>query len=404
MDAFYASIEQRDDPSLRGRPVVVGAWSSRGVVAAASYEARRFGVHSAMPSAQARRLCPDAVFLRGDMGKYQRESGRVFRIFQRFTPAVERISLDEAFLDPTGTEALHGPARALGERLRREMRAETGLAVSVGIAPVKMVAKIASDLAKPDGLLEVAPDEVRAFMDPLPVRRIWGIGPVAGERLESLGIETIADLARASEERLREALGSFGPAVARLARGEDARDVEPVREARSYGEENTFGDDVRDRATLERAIRAHAESVARRLRRDRVRGRCVTLKVKLARRLGAGRFPLLTRSLTLPTATDDGGRITRSARSCLDRIDLQEPVRLLGVSVSRIEKAEPDQLSLLPDESSARTERLNSALDQIRDRFGPGALRHGTGHIDRAALSLQIKRGDHEPNESGDVD
>ena len=185
MDAFYASIEQRDRPELRGLPVVVGGTSTRGVVSAASYEARRFGIHSAMPTLEARRRCPDAVYLPGDMKKYARESQRIFEIFRRFTPSVEGLSLDEAFLDLSGSERLLGPPAEVGRRLRAEVRAETGLAVSVGIAPVKMVAKIASDLAKPDGLLEVRPEEVRAFLDPLPVGRLWGVGPVAQVRLRA---------------------------------------------------------------------------------------------------------------------------------------------------------------------------------------------------------------------------
>lgn len=399
MDAFYASIEQRDDPSLRGRPVVVGATSARGVVTAASYEAREFGIHSAMPAVEARRRCPGAVFLRGDMGKYQRESRRIFELFRRYTPAVEPISLDEAFLDLTGTRELLGPPCRAAERLRAEMRAETGLPVSVGIAPVKMVAKIASGLAKPDGLLEVRPDEVRAFLDPLPVGRIWGVGPVARARLDELGIRTIGDLARASDADLRRALGSFGPAAARLARGEDAREVDPYREARSYGEENTFAEDVRERARLEGAIRAHAEAVARRLRRDEVRGRGVTLKVKLSRRLGGGRFPLLTRSLTLPAATDDGPRIAQAARELLSRLDLLEPVRLVGVSVSRLEPAESRQLDLLPaDPAAPRRDRLNAALDKIRERFGARALVRGSAEVERAGLSMQIKRGEDVPS------
>ena len=394
MDAFYASIEQRDDPSLRGRPVVVGGSSSRGVVAAASYEARRFGIHSAMPSAQARQLCPDLVFLRGDMAKYARESARIFAIFARFTPAVQGISLDEAFLDLTGCERLLGPPRGVAEKLRAEVFAETGLAVSVGIAPVKMVAKIASDLAKPDGLLEVAREGLRAFLDPLPVGRIWGVGPVAQARLERHGIATIGDLADMPESELRAALGHFGPRMAALARGEDEREVEPYREAKSYGEENTFGQDVREHATLRAAIRAHAEAVARRLRREHVRGRGVTLKLKLARRLGGGRFPLLTRSLLLPVASDDGAVIAEAARRLLRRSGVDEPVRLLGVAVTRPESAETEQLALLPSAAEdPRRRRLNRALDEIQDRFGADALRRGRGPVERAGLSLQIKAG-----------
>ena len=298
MDAFFAAVEQRDDPALRGRPVVVGGRSARGVVAAASYEARVYGIHSAMPSAQARRLCPDAIFVAGDMRKYRRESRRIFAVFARYSPTIEALSLDEAFLDMTGSARLLGEPLAVATRLRAEVRAETGLAVSVGIAPVKMVAKIASDLAKPDGLLAVAPEEVRTFLAPLPVGRIFGIGPVARARLATLGVTTIGDLTAISEARLRAALGAWGVELLRLARGEDERAIEADRDAKSYGEEQTFARDVSARAPLLEAIAAHAEAVARRLRRDRVRGRRVTLKLKLARPLGGGRYPLLTRSET----------------------------------------------------------------------------------------------------------
>jgi DNA polymerase-4 len=399
MDAFFAAVEQRDEASLRGRPVIVGGSSSRGVVAAASYEARVFGIHSAMPSAHARRLCPDAVFLRGDMAKYQRESRRVFEIFRRFTPVVEGISLDEAFLDLEGTQRLHGPPVEVGHALRAAVRDETSLAVSVGIAPVKMVAKIASDLAKPDGLLAVEPSDVRDFLDPLPASRIWGVGPVARARLDAHGIETIGDLARADEALLRAALGSFGLDVARLARGEDLREVEAYREARSYGEENTFAEDTGERARLEASIRAHAEAVARRLRRDRLRGRTVTLKLKLARPLGGGRYPLLTRAKTLPRGTDDGRAIAQVACRLLDRADLQGPVRLLGVALSGLESGEREQLSLLPAEEDARRARLNRTLDRIRERFGSHALGPAIGRVERAGLSLQTKRGEDPPEQ-----
>jgi DNA polymerase-4 len=397
MDAFYAAIEQRDDPALRGKPVVVGGSSSRGVVAAASYEARAFGVRSAMPSVQARQLCPHAIFVRGRMSVYARESKRIFAIFQRFTPAVEGISLDEAFLDLTGTERLFGPPEATIARLRAEVRAETGLAVSVGLAPVKLVAKIASDVAKPDGMLVVAPGRVREFLAPLPVGRIWGVGPVAQARLTRAGIVTIGDLARRGDPELRELLGSFGPDAARLARGEDSREVEPYREAKSYSEENTFERDVRDPRELERVIRAHAEAVARRLRVDNLHARGVRLKLKLARSLGGGRFPILTRSQTLAEPSDDGAALAAAGRALLARADLSEPVRLVGLAAERLEAGAPEQPALFDGDrcEQERRIRLNRTLDEIRARYGPGALERADGaNVDRAALSFQIKRGE----------
>ncbi len=395
MDAFYASVEQRDHPELRGKPVLVGGSSSRGVVTAASYEAREYGIHSAMPSVQARRLCPHAIFLRGDMAKYQRESARILEIFKSFTPAVEALSLDEAFLDLRGTERLLGPPVGIARRLRARVRAETGLAVSVGIGPVKMVAKLASDLAKPDGLLVVPAGEVRAFLEPLPVGRIWGVGPVARTRLEALGFHTVGDLARAPDHRLHAALGEWGLSLGRLARGEDAREVEAWREPKSYGEENTFGSDVCDPARLRAAIRAHSEAVARRLRHDRYRARGVQLKLKLARRLGAGRFPLVTRSRLLAEPCDDGHTLAHAAYELLARSGVTEPVRLVGVSVHRLEPSRAEQLSLEGAEGDTlRRRRLNAALDRIRERFGAEVLRIGPEPEERAALSLQIKRGE----------
>ncbi len=396
MDAFYASVEQRDDPSLRGRPVIVGGTGNRGVVSAASYEARKYGVHSAMPTAQARKLCPGGVFLRGDMARYSRESKRIFAIFGRFTPSVEGLSLDEAFLDLTGTQRLLGPALGVAQQLRRAVREETGLAVSVGIAPVKMVAKIASDLAKPDGLVEVAQGGVREFLAPLPVWRIWGVGPVAEERLHRAGFRLIGDLARAEPASLRRALGDWGAAIGRLARGEDVRDVEPYREAVSLSEENTFGEDVADHATLEAAILTHAESVARRLRRSELRASTVTLKLKLARRIAAGPrgYPLLTRRTTLAEPTDDGEVISRSARQLLAESGLAEPIRLIGVGVTNVEPADPEQLALL-DDGRTRRARLNRTLDALAERFGSGAVRRaGQGDVSRAGLSEQTKRGE----------
>jgi DNA polymerase-4 len=398
MDAFYASIEQRDDPSLRGRPVIVGGTGPRGVVSAASYEARTFGVRSAMPGFEARRLCPDGVFLRGDMAKYARESRRIFAIFERFTPAVEGLSLDEAFLDLTGTERLLGPAAAVGARLRRDVRTETGLAVSVGIAPVKMVAKIASDSAKPDGLREVRARELRAFLDPLPVGRLWGVGLVAEQRLLGLGLRTIGDLARLDAATARAWLGDWGVGMARLARGEDVRDVEPYRDAVSMSEENTFAMDVSDRAVLEAAILAHADSVARRLRKSGEQGRTIVLKLKLARRVAAGPrgYPLLTRRTTLPAPTDDGDAIASAARELLRSAGLAEPVRLLGVGVTNLEPANPEQLALGPEGAArARRASLNRALDSLDARFGRGAVhRAQQADVSRAALSDQIKRGE----------
>ena len=407
MDAFYASVEQRDRPELRGRPIVVGGAGPRGVVAAASYEARTFGVRSAMPSGEARRLCPELVFVSGDMARYAKESRRIFEIFRSFSPRVEGLSLDEAFLDLTGSERLLGTARSVGERLREAVRSETSLPISVGIGPIKMVAKIASGAAKPDGLLEVGPYEVRSFLDPLPARKIWGVGPVAGEKLDLLGFRTIGDLARAEPEELRSHLGDWGVEIGRLARGEDVREVEPHREAVSISEENTFDRDVSDTGRLEATILTHAEAVARRLRRQGLLARTVVLKWRLGRRTRPGPrgYPARSRQLTLTEPTDDGGVIAQVARSLLSEA-LAEPVRLLGVGVSglidskttgaqlQLFGATSSNLSAQSTQATPSRRKLNEALDVLADRFGDGVVRRASqAEARHATLSGQWKKG-----------
>jgi DNA polymerase-4 len=354
-----------------------------------------------MPGFEARRLCPDGIFIRGQLKRYSRESKRIFEIFRRYSPKVQGLSLDEAFLDLSGTERLLGPAREVGQRLRDEVLERTGLVVSVGIAPVKMVAKIASGLSKPAGLLEVPDGKVREFLEPLPVACIWGVGPVGAARLAAFGFEKVGDLARCDAGRLEALLGAWGLDIGRLARGEERSEVEPYRDPRSYSEENTFGSDVIDRTVLDSTIITHAESVARRLRADRFRARTVVLKLKMARRRTAGPrgYPVFTRRITLPEATDDGQTISQSAIDLLTRFGLGAPVRLLGVGVSNIVPEAPGQLSLFePAERRLRRERLNRALDEISQRFGTQALSRGSREsAERAGLSLQIKRGEPEP-------
>ncbi|MEB2345901.1 MAG: DNA polymerase IV [Deltaproteobacteria bacterium] len=400
LDAFYASVEQRDRPELRGRPVIVGGSGPRGVVSAASYEARRFGVRSAMPGFEARRLCPEGVFLPGDMRKYASVSRQVFAVFRRFSPLVEGLSLDEAFLDLSGTGRLLGPPRAAGEALRRAVRDEVGLAVSVGIGPSRTIAKLASDAAKPDGLLEIEPAGVDAFLHPLPVGRLWGVGPVAEARLRRAGFETVGDLARADTGTLVRLLGAAGgPRAAALARGLDERPIEPDRDPVSYGEENTFAGDVADRDQLRAVLLEHAESVARRLRRDGWLARTVVLVVKLARRRAPGPrgYPVVTRRATLPEPTDDGAVLAAAARRLLERTPAV-PVRLLGVRATHLVAADDEQLALFaPSAARGRARQLNRALDAITERFGARAVvRAGQEQAVRAGLTLQRKRGERD--------
>ncbi len=394
MDAFFAAVEQRDRPELRGRPVVVGGASSRGVVAAASYEARRYGIRSAMPSVEARARCPDAVFLPGDMAKYRRVSAQIREVFASVSPAVEPLSLDEAFIDVGASLALLGEPLAIGRLLRARVRAATGLAVSVGIGPGKMVAKIASDLAKPDGLLEVPPVRVAAVLHPLPVGRLWGVGPVTEAALARAGIRTIGDVARSSPAALAAVVGRAAEQLVLLAGGRDARAVEPERAACSYGEEGTFAADATDDGTVRGAIIAHAEAVARRLRRDCVRARTVVLKIKLAERLGRGRFRLLTRQLALPAPTDDGQALSDAALGLWQRNRPHRAVRLIGVTAADITAAVGGQLPLFADGAARRQAALNHALDRIVARFGTESIGRGGARGEKASPSLRVKPGE----------
>jgi DNA polymerase IV len=403
MDAFYASIEQRDRPELRGKPVIVGATSARGVVAAASYEARKFGVRSAMPGFRARELCPDGVFLPSDMARYGAVSDRVHEILERYSPDVEPIALDEAFLDVTGSTGLFGGALEIGRRLRADVRRELGLPISVGIGPSKLVAKLACTLSKPDGFLFVPEEAVTWLLFPLPVRRIWGVGPVLEETLHGLGIFTIEDLARYDTRRLERALGDRAHGLQSMARGQDARDVEASLAPKSYGEENTFERDVSARDDVTAALTAHAEAVARRLRHDGHQGRTVTLKIKLGRprgfrpsRTNPGEreplYPLLTRSKTLPTATADGSVIRAVAIALWDEARIGEPVRLLGVTVSNIEEPSMQQLDLFSGRRPV--DKLGPTLDAITERFGKGAIRRAVAEPEKATASDRKKRGE----------
>jgi DNA polymerase-4 len=371
MDAFYASIEQRDDPSLRGKPVVVGYAGKRGVVAAASYEARTFGVRSAMPMVTAKRLCKPLIIVPARMRVYAEASAAIRDIFYRYTPLVEPLSLDEAYLDIGGSLKLYGSAGAIAERIRKDVRKELDLPVSIGIGPGKLVAKIASRRAKPDGVFIVEEENAREFLRPLPVSHIWGVGRVTERKLHGMHIATIGQLADADSARLEHELGSWGPLLHSLARGDT---VECDRGRKSYGEENTFPEDAIERDLVEATVIAHAETVARRLRRDNVKGRTVTLKLRPSG--PQEEFRLVTRSHTLPDPTDDGMVIARAAVALLDR-QPQVALRLIGVQVTGLDGDRPVQLGLFAAPEEERRDALNEALDQIIARFGPDALKRG---------------------------
>jgi DNA polymerase IV len=394
IDAFYASVEILDNPDLRGLPVIVGGSSRRGVVTSASYEARRFGVRSAMPTAQAHQICPNGIFLPGRMKRYVELARAVREVFESLSPLVEPLSLDEAFIDLTGTQRLLGDPLTAAWLLKRRMRERTGLVVSVGIAPSKMAAKILSDLSKPDGLLAIHAEHLREFLDPLPVERLWGVGRVTLERMHAAGITTIGDLTRCDVAGLAARFGSMGTHLHELASGRDPRAVVADWQRKSYGEENTFERDLAlDSLELKRALVAHADALGRRLRADSVRARTVTLKLKLARPLGGGRYPLLTRSFSLSHPTDDGAAIDAAATSMLARIRERERVRLAGIQVHNLERADAAQLGLFDPAraSESRRSRLNRALDEVARRFGEDALTRGLARVERAAPSGRLK-------------
>jgi DNA polymerase IV len=368
MDAFYAAVEQRDRPDLRGRPVIVGADPrGRGVVSAASYEARPFGVRSAMPIGRAARLCPQAVFLPVDMEKYQRVSREIMGILADASPLVEQISVDEAFVDLTGTASLFGEALVVVRRLKARIRAETGLTASAGLAANKFVAKVASDLQKPDGLVAVAAGEEASFLAPLPVERLWGVGRVMTRELHALGIHSIGQLQTLPGDVLVRRFGKHGEHLADLAFGRDPRPVAPDVSAKSIGAEETFARDSRDLHRLAAALRGQAERVAAELRRENLAASRVTLKVRFAD------FRTLTRSWT-GDPTQDGLELYRRATVLLGRVALSQAVRLVGLSASHLARAGHGQLPLL-DPGAVRRERLARAVDGLTRRFGSDAVR-----------------------------
>ncbi|MBX3287122.1 MAG: DNA polymerase IV [Actinobacteria bacterium] len=377
MDAFFAAVELRRRPELRGQPVVVGGTGERGVVAAASYEARAFGIHSAMPATRARRLCPHAVFLPGDHAHYGEVSARVMAIFRSMTPLVEPISLDEAFLDVAGARRLHGDAPAIAARIRARVHEEEGLTCSVGVARVKFLAKLASEAAKPRatprgtrpgaGVVVVDPGRELAFLHPLPVQALWGVGPATLTRLQRLGVRTVGDLADLPLDVVVANLGqASGAHLHALAHAVDPRSVEPEQATKSVGHEETYPRDLHRRADCELEVLRLADAVATRLRAAGVRGRTVTVKVRF------GDFRTITRSATLARATDSAREVARTGRRLLAEVDTSPGVRLLGVSVSGLGEGAAEQLSFdeIADDRPDDWRAAEAVVDEIRARFG----------------------------------
>ncbi len=365
MDAFYAAIEVHDNPRLAGLPLIVGGPRQRGVVSTASYEARAFGIRSAMPMSEAMRRCPQAVVLPVRMERYVEVSGQVMAVFDRFSPSVESLSLDEAFLDMTGTEALFGPPERTAARLRAEVRADTGLTCSVGVAANKFLAKLASELNKPDGMTLVPFGGEKAFLAPLAVSRLWGVGPKTNARLQALRLATIGDIAAADPAWLRRELGQLGDHVWALANALDDREVEPDRDRKSVASEETLATDVRGRAAVESLLLPHAERVARHLRAEGLRA--LGVRVKLRYQDG---FQLATRDHRLGTPFDDSDTLFREACRLLARLDLDRPIRLVGVGAFDVAPAgDAGQGDLFAAPSQKRSD-LEHALDDLRARFG----------------------------------
>jgi DNA polymerase-4 len=370
MDAFYAAVEQLDDPRLRGRPLLVGSDSARGVVLTASYEARVSGAGSAMPMQRARRLCPEALVVPPRFERYQEVSALVMEALGRFSPLVEPLSLDEAFLDMTGSTRLFGGVESIGARIKAAVRECTGgLTASVGISGTRYVAKVASGFRKPDGLTIVPPRQMREWLAPLPVSSLWGAGPATTERLRALGFDTIGQVASADAAALERALGALGRRFFALANGDDPREVVGSRRAQSVGSERTLNVDVSSRPQIEGYLRLAADNVAHRLRRAKRLARGVRIKLKTAK------FRVLTRQRVLGEPTDVGAVLFAHAKSLLAEVEQGGPFRLVGLAAYDLETAggEAPQLDLTP-QAGHRARRLETAIDALVDRFGRGVV------------------------------
>jgi DNA polymerase-4 len=370
MDAFYASIEQRDHPELRGKPVIVGGGGNRGVVAAASYEVRTFGVHSAMPTREALRRCPQAICVAPRIAHYAAVSREIFAVFGEFTPLVQGLSLDEAFLDVTAGQRALGSAEQVAMEIKRRIRARTGLTASVGVAPNKLVAKIASDLRKPDGLVVVRAAEVRSVLDPLPIRKLFGLGPKTAPKVEALGIRTLGELRQAPSSRLRPIFGRYTERVQQRAAGIDDRPVVPDMDEKQVSAEETFEVDIADRGRLHAEIQRLADRAGSRLRARKLAGGCVTVKIR------RGDFATYTRQRAFTPRTQETRLVAQIATGLLDSWLQEQPgaaLRLLGVGVSDL--AEETQADLFAVPETTRGRQLDTAVDEIRSRFGAVALR-----------------------------
>lgn len=374
MDAFFASIEQMDDPSLRGKPVLVGYDGPRGVVAAASYEARKFNCHSAQPMSLAKRRCPQAIIVPVRFARYREMSSRMFAIFDEYSPLVEPLSVDEAFLDLTGTQRLMGEPEAVARRRKQRIKADLDLTASIGAAPNKFLAKLASDLQKPDGLVIVRPDDIASLLATLPINKLWGVGPVTAGKLQSMGIHKVGDIQKQSSEQLAKLFGHEADRFVRLANGLDDRPVVPDREAKSIGQEQTFGADVTNPADVRRVLFEQVEQVGRRLRQHELCARTISLKIRY------GEFETISRSSTIEYASSGTNELWIAARAIFDKWSSAHfrPVRLIGISATQFSNG-PAQLPLFADPKTERQKKVDAIADQITSKFGTRAMKRGEG-------------------------
>ncbi len=379
MDAFFAAVEQRDRPELKGKPVIIGSdpksGQGRGVVATCSYEARRFGIHSAMPISIAYSKCPQGVFLPVDMGKYLAVSEEIFAILADFTPDVEPISVDEAFLDISRTHHLFNGPMEVCSRIKMRIKNELGLTASVGLAPTKMAAKIASEFRKPDGLVEVQPEGLQEFLRPLNIRKISGLGEKTEIILNRIGIKTIGQLADTKPEKLTSLLGANGYHLHQLANGIDPREVQTRGEIKSISNEITFEKDTSERTVIDRTLMRLSEKVAGRLRQNRLKARTITLKIRLTG------FETYTRALTLPESTGFDNAVYQTVKKLVDEFDCKgKKIRLLGIKASNFSTpaVQTEMFSTGPKPNDARTEKLHQAIDKLKEKFGDDAIYRGT--------------------------
>jgi DNA polymerase IV len=374
MDAFYASVEQLDNPQLKGKPVIVGGSArQRGVVAAASYEIRKYGVHSAMPTSQAMRLCPHAILLPVRMDRYAQISKQIHKIFYDYTPQIEPLSLDEAFLDVTGSIQLFGSAQHIGKEIKERINQELGLTASVGIAPNKFLAKLASDMQKPDGFVVITEENKRQILDPLLVSRIWGIGKVTDHLLNAQGIHTIKQLRNTPLPILQTILGNQAQDILDLAQGIDDRPVESMREAKSVSAEETFAEDIIDNKTLLKVLSHQVEQIAHRLRADGVEGKTITLKLRY------GDFTTITRSHTMTEFTNTTKLLQQTAATVFDQWYKRSAVkiRLLGFGVSNLQAKGSGQQLLFSESNDKKQKNIDAVFDKIRNKYGDDAMTRG---------------------------